>query len=51
MPMPYSRQNLGEASYTPAPHDLIVDRYVDLNPPHVGPDYPQPGDGPKPVGV
>jgi hypothetical protein len=59
MPIPYSRNNLGEASYTPASHDQVVGRYVrgpaDGGAPHKEPFYAAPrdvpGDGPRPVGV
>ena len=38
MPIPFSKNNLGEVAYTPAPHDLLVDRYVRGGEPH-GPAY------------
>jgi hypothetical protein len=34
MPIPYTKSALGEASYRPAPHDLVVDRNVRGQPPH-----------------
>ena len=42
MPIPYSKQNLGESSYTPATHDAVVDRYVKQEPFHNEPYATQP---------